>query len=313
MSPNKNHWRSLKKFVTTTLKKAESHHIDEDDQIRFRIILGLMKATDDRQKECEYSLFEGDGMNQTFSIAVNQIFEGYHAPPDDYSIAHMRFKEERPYVFGLALDLEREGLRYEGNKKLFDALYGSAAAVFAVAKFLVSDVLWHHFGVSVERLPRYLQELYQQAYDSAKAAYEESNSKLNTGVQFKEEWAVNKVQEISLADYNTILLHAEKISNGQHDFAPVLRRELHEKLNITDAEPLIADLMTNKDIEYLNRVRLFLSQFPFEVVGDDGEHYRLVKRGNFCKLDVVGQSTELVVDDKTARASSEVGNSPSAG
>ena len=29
---NKNHWRSLKKFVTTTLKKAESHHIDEDDQ-----------------------------------------------------------------------------------------------------------------------------------------------------------------------------------------------------------------------------------------------------------------------------------------
>ena len=55
-------------------------------------------------------------------------------------------------------------------------------------------------------------------------------------------------------------------------------------------------------------MRLFLSQFPFEVVGDDGEHYRLVKRGNFCELDLVGQSTEPVVDDIPARASSEVGN-----
>lgn len=36
---NKNHWRSLKKFLTTTLKKAESHHIDKDDQIRLRIVL----------------------------------------------------------------------------------------------------------------------------------------------------------------------------------------------------------------------------------------------------------------------------------
>ena len=88
---NKNHWRSLKKFVTDTLKKAESHHIDEDDQIRLRIVLGLMNATDARQKECDYSLFEGEGMNDTFSISVNQIFEGYHAPPDDYAIAHTRF------------------------------------------------------------------------------------------------------------------------------------------------------------------------------------------------------------------------------
>lgn len=294
---NKNHWRSLKKFVTTTLKKAESHHINEDDQIRLRIVLGLMNATDARQKEREYSLFEGEGMNETFSISVNQIFEGYHAPPDDYAIAHTRFKEERPYVRGLALDFEREGLRYEGNKGLFDALYGSAAAVFAVAKFLVGDILWHHFGASVERLPHYLQYLYQQVYDSVKATYEESNSKTDAGVRFGEECAMNKVPEISRADYNTILLHAEKISNGQHDFAPVLRRELHEKLNITDAEPLIADLMTNKDIEFLNRVRLFLSQFPFEVVGDEGEHYRLVKRGNFFELDVVEQSTKPVVDD----------------
>ena len=42
---NKNHWRSLKKFVATNLKKAESHHINENDQIRLRIILGLMNAS----------------------------------------------------------------------------------------------------------------------------------------------------------------------------------------------------------------------------------------------------------------------------
>ena len=252
---NKNHWRSLEKFVADILKKAESYHISEDDQIRLRIILGLMNVTDDRQKECDYSLFEGDGMNKTFSISVNQIFEGYHASPDDYSIAHTRFKEERPYVSGLALDFEREGLRYEGNKGLFDVLYCSSAAVFAVVESFVGDVLWRCFGMSVERLPRYLQELYQQAYDSAKATYEESNSKLNNVVQCKEECAMNKVAEISRTDYNTILLHAEKISNGQHDFAPVLRRELHEKLNIADTESLISDLMTNKDIEFLNRVR----------------------------------------------------------
>lgn len=146
-----------------------------------------------------------------------------------------------------------------------------------------------------------MQKLYQQAYDSARVAYEESNSKLNNVVQFKEECAVNKVPEISRADYNTILLHAEKISNGQHDFAPVLRRELHEKLNIADSESLISDLMTNSDIEILNRVRLFLSQFPFVIVGDEGAHYQLVKHGNFCELDLIGHSTEAVVNDTPAR------------
>ena len=66
---------------------------------------------------------------------------------------------------------------------------------------------------------------------------------------------MKKLPLISRPDYNTIMLHAEKISNGQHDFAPVLRRELHDKLNIGDAESLIADLMTNKDMEFLNQVR----------------------------------------------------------
>ena len=76
---------------------------------------------------------------------------------------------------------------------------------------------------------------------------------------------MKKVPEISRADYDTILLHAEKISNGQHDFAPVLRRELRDKLNIANAGSLIADLVKNKNVEFLNRVRLFLSRFPFVV------------------------------------------------
>ena len=224
------------------------------------------------------------------------------------SIAHTRFKEERPYVCGLALDFGKEGLRYIGNKGLFDFLYCSSFAVFAVAKYIVGKVLLHRFGASVERLPRYLQELYQQAYDSARVAYEKSSGKMENVFHFAEECAVNKVPEVSRAEYDTILLHAEKISNGQHDFAPVLRRELHDKLNIGDAESLIADLMTNKDMEFLNQVRQFLSRFSFIVVGDDGAHYQLVKHENFCELDLVEKSAELVVDDNPARSSSEVGN-----
>lgn len=117
--------------------------------------------------------------------------------------------------------------------------------------------------------------------------------------------AINKVPVISRADYNTILLHAEKISNGQHDFIPVLRRELRDKLNITDADFLISDLVKNKDVEFLNRVRLFLSQFPFVVAGEDGVYYQLVKRGNFCELDLVEQTAESVVDNTSVREPEE--------
>ncbi|MBR3050957.1 MAG: DUF3102 domain-containing protein [Selenomonadaceae bacterium] len=112
---------------------------------------------------------------------------------------------------------------------------------------------------------------------------------------------MKKLPLISRADYNTILLHTEKISNGQHDFISVLRRELCDKLRIADAESLISDLVRNKDVEFLNRVRLFLSQFSFVVVGDDGAHYQLVKRGNFCDLDLVEQTAETVDFDTPAR------------
>ena len=140
--------------MADVLKKAESHNINEDDQIRLRIILGLMNATNDRQRECEYSFFEEDSINEIFSIAVNQIFESYTTLLNDYSIAHTRFQAERPYVFELALDFGKERLRYEGNKGMFDALYCSSVTVFAVIKSLVGDVLLYRFGASVERLPR---------------------------------------------------------------------------------------------------------------------------------------------------------------
>ena len=60
--------------------------------------------------------------------------------------------------------------------------------------------------------------------------------------------------------------------------------------------------MRNKDIEFLNRVSLFLSQFPFIVESEEGVRYRLVKRGNFCELDFVEQSAQPSVVDTPARA-----------
>ncbi|MBO4780182.1 MAG: hypothetical protein J5497_06050 [Selenomonadaceae bacterium] len=47
---------------------------------------------------------------------------------------------------------------------------------------------------------------------------------------------------------------------------------------------------------------MFLAQFPFIVKGDDEEHYQLVKRGNFCELDLVEKSAEFVGDDTPAWA-----------
>lgn len=58
-----------------------------------------------------------------------------------------------------------------------------------------------------------------------------------------------------------------------------MRRELYDKLNIGDA-----DLMTNKDIDFLNRVRQFLSRFSFVVVGEDGAHYHLVSSSDRAHL-----------------------------
>lgn len=72
-------------------------------------------------------------------------------------------------------------------------------------------------------------------------------------------------------------------------------------MNIADAEPLVVDLVRNKDIEFLNRVRLFLAQFPFIVESEEGVRYQLVKRGNFCELDFVEETVEPSVVDTPAR------------
>lgn len=96
---------------------------------------------------------------------------------------------------------------------------------------------------------------------------------------------------ISQANFNTILLHAEKISNGQFDFIQVLREELKNKLGIEDADKLINFLKTTP-AEYVMETRLFLAQFNFVIEGE-GVNYRLVKlNDNYCELDIIKNTTE---------------------
>lgn len=88
---------------------------------------------------------------------------------------------------------------------------------------------------------------------------------------------------ISGATYRTILLHAEKITNGQYDFAAVLKKELRDLLD-ADAENLIEELV-NDPPDFIKRVKIFLAQFPFIVEEDNGARYQLINN-----------ELELVVD-----------------
>ena len=88
---------------------------------------------------------------------------------------------------------------------------------------------------------------------------------------------------ISGATYRTILLHAEKITNGQYDFGAVLKKELHDLLD-ADAENLIKELV-NDPPDFIKRVKIFLAQFPFVVEEDNGARYQLINN-----------ELELVVD-----------------
>ena len=93
--------------------------------------------------------------------------------------------------------------------------------------------------------------------------------------------------KISLADFNTILLHAEKISHGQLDFISTLRGELKSKLGVEDAAPLIDSLKTTDAADVHNSTRLLLSQFNLIIEGDNVT-YRLVKlNDNYCELDPI--------------------------
>lgn len=87
------------------------------------------------------------------------------------------------------------------------------------------------------------------------------------------------------ATYRTILLHAEKISNGQNSFAAVLKNELRNLLNV-DASELIEAIKT--DSNYLNRVRCYLADFPIIITNDEGTRYHLVKiTDDYCELDII--------------------------
>ena len=59
-------------------------------------------------------------------------------------------------------------------------------------------------------------------------------------------------------------------------------------------------MMMNKEAEFLHRVHLFLSQFPFVIEGEDVVYYQIVKRRkNF--FDLLKQSAQLVIDATSAR------------
>lgn len=109
------------------------------------------------------------------------------------------------------------------------------------------------------------------------------------------------VVKILQADFNTILLHAEKISNGQLDFIQVLREELKNKLGIEDADSLI-DFLKTTPAEYVMETRLFLAQFNLIIEGE-GVNYRLVKlNDNYCELEPIPENTAAIVPAKNNNA-----------
>ena len=99
--------------------------------------------------------------------------------------------------------------------------------------------------------------------------------------------------KISLADFNTILLHAEKVSNGQIDFIDVLHDELKNKLGVEDINPLIDSLKKNDVADVQNQTRLFLAQFNF-IIEDENIHYHLVKLSDkYCELDIIPETKNV--------------------
>lgn len=97
---------------------------------------------------------------------------------------------------------------------------------------------------------------------------------------------VNEI-EIDRATFNTILLHAEKISNGQVDFVPILQRELNGLAQIVPVVVPVVDLC--------DRVQDFISQLPL-IIRDDDCRYRLIKLAeNSFELDLI--AVPAVSDD----------------
>lgn len=102
---------------------------------------------------------------------------------------------------------------------------------------------------------------------------------------------------INRADFNTLLLHAEKISNGQRDFYPVLEKELHDLLGVeVDAAKKIVGEISN-DADFLNHFKGKLAQFPFFVEWENVRYH------------LVGSELEIV-DTDTSRADVNVSLTP---
>jgi len=95
--------------------------------------------------------------------------------------------------------------------------------------------------------------------------------------------------KISITDFHTILLHAEKISNGQLDFIYVLRTELKNKLGIDNVDQFIDSITQNEVPDVQNQTRLFLAQFNF-IIESDNCNYHLVKlNDNYCEIQPISE------------------------
>lgn len=94
--------------------------------------------------------------------------------------------------------------------------------------------------------------------------------------------------EIDRATFNTILLHAEKISNGQRDFVSILQQELN---SLATNAPVVTPAGNLRD-----RVKDFLSQLPL-IIRDDEKRYRLVKLAeNSFELDLIADDFPTAAD-----------------
>ena len=154
-----------------------------------------------------------------------------------------------------------------------------------------------------------LKEMVNLAVDAAQIELEKAAAELQAAPADETPAAQNDAATadivISRADFNTILLHAEKISNGQFDFVAILRNELKGKLGIEDANKLIDSIKENP-ADSDKTTRLFLAQFNFIIEGENC-NYRLVKLDdNTVELEEITCDTPAEAVSKKSAESSKL-------
>ena len=93
--------------------------------------------------------------------------------------------------------------------------------------------------------------------------------------------------------YNTLFLHAEKISNGQEDFINVLEKELCNLNIAADGEIYGFVEGTYWEPDFISRLKFFLAKRPLVVVDEEqGVRYRLVDYGETCDLELIEQQND---------------------